>query len=97
MESLVINFTGNTTTPPILTLSNSSKLSKYYEKFETSTDYATDLFKRDHKTFVQQVEYYQLNERYSIGQYEKELPICIIAPERNIVSKNVHMRFLKSI
>ena len=46
---------------------------------------------------VQQVEYYQLNKRYSIGQYEKELPICLIAPGRDIVSKHVYLRFLKSI
>ena len=46
---------------------------------------------------MQQVEYYQLNERYSIGKYEKELPICLVATGRNFLSNDLYLKFLKSI
>ena len=38
-----------------------------------------------------------MNERYSIGDYEEELPVCVVAPGRNLVSNDLYLKFLESI
>ena len=97
VESLVTTFTGTVPTPPILNISDPQKMSSYFNMFKRNFDYAIDLHKNGNSEFVQQVQYYQMNERYSIGNYEKELPICIVAPGRNLVSHDFELKFLRSI
>ena len=44
-------------------------------------------------------EYYYLDYKYQIGSYQDELPICIVAPGRNLKSnpKQMYKQFLDSI
>lgn len=62
--------------------------------FVSNFEYEVDLYRDANKSFVLQAEYYQLNERYSIGKYPKELPICVAATGRNLVKTDRYLRFL---
>ena len=65
--------------------------------FVTNFEYEIDLYRDANKSFVLQAEYFQLNKRYSIGNYPMELPICVVAAGRNLVKTDRYLRFLESI
>ena len=60
-------------------------------------DFGAELYKNWDKKLTLQSEYYQLNKRYGIDQYKKELPICITATGRNLLRNDMLGKFLRSV
>jgi len=45
----------------------------------------------------QKAEQYYFQYKYNLDQYKDELPLCIVAPGRNIVNDKKYMRFIDSL
>ena len=73
------------TPPPLLNLSNEDQIKSYAGQFKDNVQRAYYLFQNPNHELALQLEYYELNKKYSIDKYTTELPICIVAPGRNFL------------
>ena len=55
------------------------------------------MFKNSDQSLALKGEYYQLDKRYNLNRYTTELPICVVAPGRNLLKNLMHLQFLKSM
>ena len=103
MKRLVATFTGHIFRLPILNLFNQSEIKKQYNRLLYKNKInllqpAVDLYLRPDNPLLLSLEYYQLNVRYGIGKFKKELPICVIVPGYNLLrEEEVYLKFLRSI
>ena len=87
---------------PAISLENEEEIKDYLgqfvkdEKFD-NLKYALDFFKNSNQSLTLKGEYYQLDKKYNLNQYKTELPICVVAPGRNLLKNLMYLQFLKSM
>ena len=100
-KQLVTTFKGNLTAPPPLVLPPEAEISAYLRrsimprKFNPLY-YARAQLKNPTKLNLQ-AEYYQLDQKYNFSSYPTELPICVVAPGRNLVDRKIYQECLASL
>ena len=101
VKRIITTFKGEIADPPLLDLSNEEEIQNNLEALLAGEepnflDYSVTLYKNPTQLMLRS-EYYQLDQRYSISKYSKELPICVIATGRNVVRNRKYLKFLMSI
>ena len=99
VESKIATFQGKNINPSTskLELPNSKQLIKHLGRFRREFDFAIHLHRNPDNLRSLQVEYFMLNSQYAIDKYSKELPICVVAPGRNLLKDQLYLRFIRSI
>ena len=94
---LVTTFEGPITPAPLLTLSDEEAVKNYASRFRDNIKKAHNLFRNPDNELALQLEYQELNAKYSIDKYTRELPICIVAPGRNFLKTGMYVHLFESI